>query len=77
MIKMSITNPIVWLVMAAVHSIEKQLFQHRESDYYMVAHIHPTREGLGSIAEGLLGIGEDGLILGADRMALSYLELLS
>jgi transcriptional regulator of acetoin/glycerol metabolism len=63
------------LVMAAVHSIEKQLFHHKESDYYMVAHIHPSHEGLGSIAEGLLGIGEDGLILGADRMALSYLGL--
>lgn len=68
-------NHTMGLVMAAVHSIEKQLFQRKESDYYLIIHIHPTREGLNSIAEGLLGIGEDGLILGADRMALSYLGL--
>ena len=67
----------IGLVKATVHSLEKQLFYAAERQYCIIAKLHPNVEGLGSMAEGILGLGEDGLILGADRAALAYLGLAS
>lgn len=63
------------LVKATVHSLEKQLFSANEFQYALVLKMHNTPEGLGSIGEGLIGINEDGVILGIDRVALSLLEI--
>lgn len=63
------------LVKATVHSLEKQLFSASEFQYALVLKVHNTPEGLGSIGEGLIGINEDGVILGIDRVALSLLEI--
>lgn len=38
-------------------------------------HLHPLREGIGSVAEGLLKLTHDGLVAGANRAALAMLDL--
>jgi len=63
------------LVKATVHSLEKQLFSANEFQYALILKVHSSPEGLGSIGEGLIGINEDGVILGIDRVALSLLEI--
>jgi transcriptional regulator of acetoin/glycerol metabolism len=63
------------LVKATVHSLEKQLFSANEFQYALILKVHNSPEGLGSIGEGLIGINEDGVILGIDRVALSLLEI--
>ena len=63
------------LVKATVHSLEKQLFSANEFQYAIILKVHSTPEGLGSIGEGLIGLNEDGVILGIDRVALSLLEI--
>lgn len=67
----------IGLVKATVHSLEKQLFYASEKQYCVIAKLHPSCEGLGSMAEGLIGLSEEGLMLGADRAALTYLGLAS
>lgn len=63
------------LVKATVHSLEKQLFSANEFQYALVLRIHNSPEGLGSIGEGMIGVDENGTVLGVDRVALSLLEM--
>lgn len=65
----------IGLVTAAVHGLERQLFQRRQQDYYLTIKVHPSPEGLGSMAEGVLGVREDGLILGGNRVGLGFLKV--
>jgi len=65
----------IGLVKATVHSLEKQLFLIQESDYALILKVHTTPEGLGSMGEGMIGIDEDGVIIGIDRTAISLLEI--
>jgi len=65
----------IGLVKATVHSLEKQLFYSNESQYALILKIHSSPEGLGSMGEGLIGLHEDGTIAGADRAALTFIEI--
>jgi transcriptional regulator of acetoin/glycerol metabolism len=65
----------IGLVKATVHSLEKQLFYANESQYALILKIHSSPEGLGSMGEGLIGLHEDGTIAGADRAALTFIEI--
>ena len=65
----------IGLVKATVHSLEKQLFCANESQYALVLKIHSSPEGLGSMGEGLIGLDESGAIIGADRAALTLMEI--
>ena len=65
----------IGLVKATVHSLEKQLFYANESQYALIIKVHGIPEGLGSMGEGLIGVDEEGVILGIDRAALSFTEL--
>jgi transcriptional regulator of acetoin/glycerol metabolism len=38
-------------------------------------HLHPQREGIGTVAEGIVALSEDGWIVGANRNALTLLGL--
>ena len=67
----------IGLIKATVHSLEKQLFHAHDDEYRVILRVHPNAEGLGSIAEGLVGLNEEGLIIGCDRAALSYLGIAS
>ena len=63
------------LVKTTVHSIERQLFSQSQNRYAMVISVAPSPEGISSVINGLIGISEDGLILGIDRFAMSYLGI--
>ena len=63
------------LVKATVHSLEKQLFAAKQSQYALVLKVHGTPEGIGSMGEGVIGLDEAGLVIGIDRVALSLLEI--
>lgn len=62
------------LVRAAAQMIENQMFAatHRHG---VCLHFHPLAEGIGSIAEGIVAVSEDGWIIGANRAALALLGL--
>ncbi len=65
----------IGLVKATVHSLEKQLFCINEKEYALILRVHGSPEGLGSMGEGLIGLHEDGTIIGIDRAALALLEI--
>jgi transcriptional regulator of acetoin/glycerol metabolism len=65
----------IGLVKATVHSLEKQLFATNNSQYTLILKVHNSPEGLGSMGEGMIGLGEDGTILGIDRTALSLIQI--
>jgi len=65
----------IGLVKATVHSLEKQLFWANESQYALILKVHTSPEGLGSMGEGLIGLDESGDIIGADRAALTLIEI--
>ncbi len=65
----------IGLVKATVHSLEKQLFCTYESQYALILKVHSSHEGLGSMGEGMIGVDEDGTIIGLDRTALSLMEI--
>ena len=65
----------IGLVKATVHSLEKQLFWTNESQYALILKVHTSPEGLGSMGEGLIGLDESGAIIGADRAALTLIEI--
>lgn len=65
----------IGLVKATVHSLEKQLFLIQEFQYALILKVHNSPEGLGSMGEGMIGIDENGTIIGIDRTAISLLEI--
>lgn len=63
------------LVAVAAHSLERQLFLNHTVSQVVTVRIHPHVGGLGSISEGVLGLAEDGEIVGANSVALEYLGI--
>lgn len=62
------------LVSAAAHMIENRLFEARHETALRLR-LHPQPDGIGTLAEGLLAIGSDGRIIGANRAATVLLNL--
>jgi len=62
------------LVQTASHMIENRLFElwHEGAERLR---LHPQAEGIGTLAEGLVALDQDGRIIGANRSALSLLAL--
>lgn len=65
----------IGLIKATVHSLEKQLFVINESQYALILKVHSSAEGLGSMGEGIIGLDEEGTIIGIDRAALSLIQI--
>lgn len=62
------------LVRAAAQMIEDRLFDARHGDDLRLR-FHPLAEGIGTLAEGLVALSEDGWIIGANRLGLQMLGL--
>jgi len=62
------------LVRSASRMIEHQLFEGRHGGELRLR-LHARAEGLGTVAEGLLALSEDGWIIGANSVALELLGL--
>lgn len=62
------------LVRAAAQMIENRLFDARHGDA-MRLRFHPLAEGIGTVAEGVVALTEDGWITGANRAGLALLGL--
>jgi len=62
------------LVRTATHMIENRLFDARFETAIRL-HFHPLVQGIGSVAEGVAAVSEDGWILGANRAALTLLGI--
>ncbi|WP_238945060.1 sigma-54-dependent Fis family transcriptional regulator [Vandammella animalimorsus] len=65
---------VLGMVCTAAHMIENRLFQARHG-HQLRLHLHPLPEGLGTAAEGVLAISEQGMIAGANAAALQLLGL--
>jgi len=65
----------IGIVKTAVIGIEKQLFFADAERFSMTIHIHSEPQGLGSITEGIIGIGLDGVIQGVITLTLPMLEI--
>jgi transcriptional regulator of acetoin/glycerol metabolism len=66
------------LVRSAVRMIEHQLFDTRHDPRHWAGlrlRFHAQAEGLGTVTEGLLAVREDGLLAGANAVALQLLGL--
>ncbi len=62
------------LVRAAAQMIENRIFDLRHGDSVRL-HFHPLAEGIGSVAEGVAALSEDGRIVGANQAGLALLGL--
>lgn len=62
------------LVNISARLIENRLLQ-ATGGQQLCLHLHPLREGVGSVAEGLLQLTHDGQVAGANRAALAMLDL--
>jgi sigma-54 dependent transcriptional regulator, acetoin dehydrogenase operon transcriptional activator AcoR len=62
------------LVRAAAQMIENRLFDLHHGDSVRL-HFHPLAEGLGSVAEGMVALSEEGRIVGANQAGLALLSL--
>jgi transcriptional regulator of acetoin/glycerol metabolism len=62
------------LVNAAARMIENRLMA-AGCNRQLLLHLHPQSEGLGSVAEGLLVLSDEGWIVGANRAAMALLRL--
>jgi len=68
----------IGLVRSAAHMIEHRLFETRHDVRHwngLVLRLHAQPEGIGTLAEGLLAVREDGGLAGANRAALQMLGL--
>ena len=61
------------LVTTAAHMIENRLLLEQHSQNICL-HFHTLREGIGTVAEGIVALSEDGIILGANRAAAAWLQ---
>ncbi|WP_294255929.1 hypothetical protein [Propionivibrio sp.] len=62
------------LVRAAAQMIENRLFEARHGDALRIR-FHPLAEGIGTVAEGVAALSEDGWIVGANQSGLALLGL--
>ena len=62
------------LVGTAARMIENRLLA-ASSQRHLRLHLHAQPEGIGTVAEGMVVVSEDGWVLGANRTALSLLHL--
>lgn len=62
------------LVRTAAQMIENKLLLSRHGRSLRL-HLHPQAEGIGTVAEGILAVSEDGWLIGANRAALAMLGL--
>lgn len=62
------------LVCTAAQMIGNRLFTSRHTTHIKV-HFHPLAEGIGTLAEGMMALTEDGWIIGANPTGLSLLGL--
>ena len=62
------------LVRTACHMIENRLFELSHAGTLRL-HIHPQAEGIGTVAEGLVALSENGDVVGANTAALAFLGL--
>ncbi|MBS4095239.1 MAG: sigma-54-dependent Fis family transcriptional regulator [Sulfuricella sp.] len=62
------------LVRAAAQMIENRLFEARHGESVRLR-FHPLAEGIGTVAEGVAAISEDGWIVGANQAGLALLGL--
>lgn len=62
------------LVRAAAQMIENRLFDARHGDSLRLR-FHPLAEGIGTVAEGVAALSEDGWIVGANQAGLALLGL--
>lgn len=61
-------------VCAAAQMIENRLFLARHERHVRL-HFHPLSEGLGTLAEGVAALSDDGVFVGANAAALTLLNL--
>ncbi|MHB0973068.1 MAG: sigma-54-dependent Fis family transcriptional regulator [Thiobacillus sp.] len=62
------------LVRAAAQMVENRLFDARHGDSVRLR-FHPLAEGIGTVAEGVVALSEDGWIVGANQAGLALLGL--
>jgi len=62
------------LVRTAAQMIENRLLLARHGQGLLLR-LHPQAEGIGSVAEGILAVAEEGWLIGANRAALAMLGL--
>src|SRR5450830_1148166 len=62
------------LVNTAARMIENRLFA-TTCRHSTCLHLHPQAHGIGTLAEGVVALSEDGWIMGANRQALAWLGL--
>lgn len=62
------------LVSTAARMIENRLLA-ASCRQHIRLHIHPQAEGIGTVAEGILAVSEDGWLMGANRNGLALLGL--
>ncbi|HEX8988146.1 MAG TPA: sigma-54-dependent Fis family transcriptional regulator [Rhodocyclaceae bacterium] len=62
------------LVRAAAQMIENRLFDARHGDAVRLR-FHPLAEGIGTVAEGVVALSEDGWIVGANQAGLALLGI--
>jgi len=62
------------LVNTAARMIENRLFA-TACRHSTCLHLHPQAHGIGTLAEGVVALSEDGWIMGANRQALAWLGL--
>lgn len=62
------------LVRAAAQMVENRLFDARHGDSIRLR-FHPLAEGIGTVAEGVVALSEDGWIVGANQAGLALLGL--
>jgi transcriptional regulator of acetoin/glycerol metabolism len=62
------------LVRAAAQMIENRLFDARHGEALRLR-FHPLAEGIGTVAEGVVALADDGWIVGANRAGLALLGL--
>jgi transcriptional regulator of acetoin/glycerol metabolism len=62
------------LVRTATQMIENRLFLSRHQRHVCL-HLHPRAEGIGTVAEGLLALSEDGWIVAVNRAGMQFLGM--
>lgn len=63
------------LVSTAAHMIENRLLVSGSQRHHLRLHLHTHLEGIGTVAEGIALVSEDGWVMGGNRSALALLRI--